>query len=191
MSAKGDIRFPAAYKDVTCLKICTEMAEAQFSRQKNRWSTFRYSIIMGIGMGWSLIYKQSSAISLFHTKLIIWASYWTKTVTRRRSFRVECPMSERALEYSWITRKDRKAKCALHVNEDSVVSILSRVECLWKSGVGVLADFTRKGRRRRYFWEADSCCSVIDKEGRRKHNKKQTRKEDEEKEKLLSEERFT
>ena len=57
------------------------MAEAQFSRQKNRWSTFRYSIIMGIWMGWSLIYKQSSAISLFHTKLLIWASYWTKTVT--------------------------------------------------------------------------------------------------------------
>ena len=35
-------------------------------------------------------------------------------------------MSERALEYSWITRKDRKTKCALHVNGDSVVS---RVEC--------------------------------------------------------------
>ena len=52
-----------------------------FQGKKNRWSTFRYSIIMGIGMGWSLIYKQSSAISLFHTKLIIWASYWTKTVT--------------------------------------------------------------------------------------------------------------
>ena len=35
-------------------------------------------------------------------------------------------MSERALEYSWIPEKDRKAKCALDVNEDSVVS---RVEC--------------------------------------------------------------
>ena len=187
MSAKGDIRFPAAYKDVTCLKICTEMAEAQFSRQKNRWSTFRYSIIMGIGMGWSLIYKQSSAISLFHTKLIIWASYWTKTVTILQGW-VSDEWESAGVLLDYQKETERPSVRFMWIKTVSCLS--SRVECLWKS-VGVLADFTRKGRRRRYFREADSCCSVIDKEGRRKHNKKQTRKEDEEKEKLLSEERFT
>ena len=155
----------------------------QFSRQNTRWPTFRYAIMLGIWMGRSLIYKQRSAKSWFHTKLILnensddpsglsvrwvrerWSTHGYQKKTRRPSVR-----------FMWM----KTVSCRS-----------SRVECLWKS-VGVLADFTRKGRRRRYFWEADSCCSVIDKEGRWKNNiKKQTRKEDREKEKLLSEERFT
>ena len=100
-----------------CLKICTEMAEAQFSRQNTRWPTFRYAIMLGIWMGRSLIYKQRSAKSWFHTKLIL-----------NENSDDPSGLSVPWVRERWSTRglpeKDRKAKCALHVNEDSVVLIL-------------------------------------------------------------------